>query len=125
LVDSSVWINHLREGNQTLADLLEDAVVLAHPWVIGELALGNLSNREEVLRLLRDLPQASVADELELLELIERQRLYGTGIGYVDAQLLAASKLHPETSLWTADKRLASLAEKLGVRFQPHGRADR
>ena len=84
VVDSSVWINHLREGNQTLAELLEDGVVLAHPWVIGELALGNLTNREEVLRLLRDLPQASVAGEGELFEMIERQSLHGTGIGYVN-----------------------------------------
>jgi len=107
-----------------LADLLEDDVVLAHPWVVGELALGNLTNREEVLRLLRDLPQASVADEFELSELIERQHLHGSGIGYVDAQILAATRLHPETSLWTVDKHLAVLAENLGVGFQPHPQAN-
>jgi predicted nucleic acid-binding protein len=125
LVDTSVWINHLREGDQTLAGLLEQDVVLAHPWVIGELALGTLTNREEILRLLRGLPQADVAGDGELLELIERRRLYGAGVGYVDAQLLAATKLRPETSLWTADQRLATLAESLGVGFQPHPQANR
>jgi predicted nucleic acid-binding protein len=124
LVDTSVWINHLREGNPMLADLLENDAVLAHPWVTGELALGNLTNREEILRLLQDLPQASVAEDRELLRLIAQQHLHGTGIGYVDAQLLAASKLTPDTALWTADKRLSTLATHLGVSFAPRHRAE-
>ena len=124
LVDTSVWINHLREGSQTLVGLLEQDVVVTHPWVIGELALGNITNREEVLRLLGDLPLATLASDGELLELIARRRLYGAGVGYVDAQLLAATKLSPETSLWTLDKRLATLAEGLGVGFQPHPQAN-
>jgi predicted nucleic acid-binding protein len=119
LVDTSVWINHLREGSPTLAELLENEAVLAHPWVTGELALGNLTGRAEILRLLQDLPQAGVADDRELLQLIGQQRLYGVGIGYVDAQLLAASKLRPGTALWTADKRLSTLATRFGVGFKP------
>ncbi len=124
LVDTSVWINHLRKGDPTLVDLLENDAVLAHPWVTGELALGNLTRREGILRLLGDLPQASIPEDRELLRLIEQQHLYGTGIGYVDAQLLAASKLTPDTALWTADKQLATLATHLGVGFAPQHHAE-
>lgn len=113
LVDTSVWIDHLRAGNTTLIRLLERGEVLAHPWVVGELALGNLRRRDEILGLLNGLPRATPAGELEVLALIERQRLWGTGIGYVDAQLLASTRLTSAT-LWTSDRRLAAAASRLG-----------
>lgn len=116
LVDTSLWIDHLRSGNDTLVALLERGAVLAHPWVTGELALGNLGSREEVLGLLRSLPQATVAEDDEVLRLIEDEALHGAGIGYVDAQLLAASRLTPDARLWTKDKRLSTLAARLGLR---------
>jgi predicted nucleic acid-binding protein len=119
LVDSSIWIDHLRRGNASLARLLGDNAVLAHPWVTGELALGNLNRRDEVIGLLRGLPQATLADNDEVLRLIEQETLYGAGIGYVDAQLLAASRLTPDTRLWTKDKRLSAITARLGLGFLP------
>ena len=118
LVDTSIWIDHLRSGNQRLSRLLERSQVLAHPWVIGELALGNLHRRGEILRLLRGLPQATVATDVEVMALIDQQALYGSGIGYVDAQLLAATRLSGDARLWTIDARLASPATLLGVADQ-------
>ncbi|GEL21009.1 type II toxin-antitoxin system VapC family toxin [Pseudonocardia asaccharolytica] len=115
LVDTSVWIDHLRIGHPTLASLLENGRVLSHPWVAGELALGHLSRRHEILGLLGNLPQAQVATPVEVATLIERRRLFGLGIGYVDAQLLAAVLLTAETRLWTHDKRLAAAASDLGL----------
>ncbi|MHB8450940.1 MAG: type II toxin-antitoxin system VapC family toxin [Mycobacteriales bacterium] len=113
LVDTSVWLNHLRMGDSVLARLLEHGLVLGHPWVIGELALGHLSRREETLGLLAGLPRAEVASAAETLDFIDAQQLYGLGIGYVDAQLLAATRLTPETRLWTADQRLSAVARRL------------
>jgi hypothetical protein len=124
LVDTSLWIDHLRSGNDVLADLLDNSAVLAHPWVTGELALGNLTHRAEILALLRALPQATLAEHDEVLLLIEQQALSGAGIGYVDAQLLAASRLTPDTKLWTTDKRLANIAAGLGLEYQPAGHAE-
>lgn len=115
LADTSIWIGHLRSGDPTLARLLGSSAVLGHPWVTGELALGNLGNRSEVLGLLRRLPRATVATEEEVLLLIEHQKLSGAGIGYVDAQLLAATRLTADASLWTRDRRLASVAARLGL----------
>ncbi len=117
LVDTSVWVDHLRASNAVLAGLLEQATVLAHPWVVGEIALGNLSRRQEVLGLLDGLPQATSATPAEVLFVIERHELHGTGIGYVDAQLLAATKLTGDATLWTSDRRLAALAADLGCAF--------
>ena len=93
LVDTSVWIDHLRSGDPQLTVLLQEAQVLAQPWVIGELALGQLSRRSEILGLLSNLPQAMVATEAEVMTLVETQRLFGLGIGYVDANLLASTLL--------------------------------
>ncbi len=84
--------------------------MLAHPWVTGELALGQLSRRSEILGLLHNLPQAIVATDLEVLTLIENRHLFGLGVGYVDAHLLAATALTPDARLWTRDKRLARIA---------------
>jgi hypothetical protein len=118
LADTSIWVDHLRSGNAVLTSFLEAGLVVAHPWVIGELSLGNLRRRSDVLHLLRCLPGAVVASDAEIVELIDREGLYGVGIGYVDAQLLAAALLTPEARLWTGEKRLRSLSQRLGVGFQ-------
>ena len=113
LVDSSVWIDHFRNGDRALVRLLNTGQVLAHPFVIGELALGNLRLRDQVLGLLQDLPFASVATEGEVLAFIDRQALFG--IGYVDAHLLAAARLTPDTLIWTRDKRLQAAADRMSL----------
>jgi predicted nucleic acid-binding protein len=113
LVDTSIWIEHFRAGHSALEPLLDDGRVLGHPWVIGEIALGHLSRRQEILALLGALPQAAVATPAELLALIENRELSGRGIGYVDAQLLAATLLTPDTRLWTHDRHLARAASVL------------
>ena len=114
LVDTSVWVDHLRSGLPLLANFLEKGEVLIHPWVIGEIACGNLRNRNQVLDLLQGLPAAVVASDSEVLLLIERSNLMGRGIGYVDAHLLAAAKLS-RCGLWTQDRRLAALAQDQGL----------
>jgi len=113
LVDTSIWVDHLREGDSGLARLLEDRRVLVHPYVIGELALGHLRDRRQVLLSLGRLPQIEVARHDEVLALIEAARLAGTGIGYVDAHLLASIRLRPGSTLWTGDKRLAAVSAGL------------
>ena len=115
LVDTSVWVEHLHSGNEELAALLNGGEVLAHPFVIGELALGNLLPRGPFLSDLRDLPQAIVAEDEEVLRMINRQALFGRGIGYVDAHLLAAARLTPGSKLWTRDRRLQAVAGQLGL----------
>lgn len=117
LVDTSVWIDHLRSGDASLTELLDSNAVLGHPWVTGEVALGSISRRDEVIGLLHDLPHASVAKDDEVRGLIEREKLYATGIGYVDAQLLAATRLTPDAKLWTRDKRLLAVATRLELAF--------
>lgn len=114
LLDTSIWIDHFRSGHPTVVRLLESGQVLCHPWVVGELALGRLSRRAEILGLLSSLPHAPVATPREVLTLVEHHRLDGIGIGYVDAQLLAATRLEPGTRLWTNDQRLAAAAQRLG-----------
>lgn len=121
LVDSSVWIDHLRRNNLELVAALEAGQVLMHPIVIGELACGTLSNRAEVLALLGKLPAAPVATEIEALAYIERHGLMGRGIGYLDVHLLAATALTGGASLWTKDKRLAATAADLQLAW-PAGR---
>ena len=118
LVDTSVWSDHLRIGDPRLTALLQKSQVLAHPWVIGELALGQLSGRSEILGLLGNLPQAKTATEAEVMTLVGTQRLFGLGIGYVDAHLLAATLLTTDASLWTRDKRLAAAAADLGISYR-------
>ena len=119
LVDTSIWVDHLRTGHRTLVRLLEEGLVLAHPWVVGELALGRLSQRTEVIGLLRSLPAATVATTDEVITLVDHHQLYGVGIGYVDAQLLASTRLTTGASLWTRDRRLAACAERLGCDADP------
>ena len=106
LVDTSVWIDHLRHGNTRLEALLEKGQVRTHPFVVGELACGNLAKRADVLHLLRKLPAVVAATDDEVLAFVERHRLMGTGIGWVDAHLLASAAL-TRTKLWSFDaKRL-------------------
>lgn len=120
LVDTSVWIDHLRAHNAQLARLLGSGSVLTHPFVIGELALGRMRQRETVLTALSDLPRATVATDAEVLSFIERQAAFGRGIGYVDVHLLAAVRLTAGTRLWTKDNRLRLFAEELGLAVRPH-----
>ena len=115
LVDTSVWIEHLRHGEPAMVRALEDGDVLTHSYVIGELACGNIRNRGPILELLQQLPQAREATHDEVLAMIHRRKLFGTGIGYGDAHLLASAALTPSTSLWTLDKRLARVARPLGL----------
>ena len=115
LVDTSVWIDHLRAGDAALVRLLETGRVLAHPYVIGELALGSLKNRDVVVSTLGDLPRVTVATDDEVLRFIGEQTLFGLGIGYVDAHLLAATRLTPGATIWTRDKRLAATVERLSL----------
>jgi predicted nucleic acid-binding protein len=115
LVDTSVWIDHFRTADELLADLLSSKAVLTHPFVIGELALGNLRHRNEILMDLEDLPQVVVAEDAEVMRLIDAESLFGLGIGYVDAHLVAATRLTPDASLWTRDRRLAAVAERLSI----------
>ena len=114
LVDTSVWVAHFRESVPLLKELLTDNRVLMHPWLIGELACGTLPRRSQVLRWLGRIPAAELAREGEVLRLIEDKRLWGTGIGWVDAQLLA-SALITECEVLTRDVRLHAAAKKLGL----------
>lgn len=117
LVDSSIWIDHWRSVDERLVQLLGQNQVLVHSFVTGELALGNLQRRDEVLAALQNLPQCVVATEIEVLKFITDQALAGIGIGYVDAHLLAAVRLTPGTQLWTRDKRLLAAALRLGLAY--------
>ncbi len=112
LADTSVWIAHLRHGSDGLKRALEAGEVFCHPHVLGELACGNLRNRESILEFLRALPAATVATDEEVLACIERNRLFGTGLGYTDVHLLASAMLTP-TRLWTLDAALGREARRL------------
>ena len=118
LVDTSVWIDHLRRGNAQLASRLENGEVESHPLVVGELACGILKRRSEILSLLGSLPQVIEAEHDEVLSLVESRRLSGRGLGWIDVHLLASALLQ-RTTLWTLDKRLAEQARRLGVLFEP------
>src|SRR5262245_54819672 len=115
LVDTSVWVRHLAYGEPALVAELNAGQVLTHPFIIGELACGNLGNRNRLLSLMRSLPQAHRATDDEVLSLIDGRKLMGRGIGYVDAHLLASVVLTTTATLWTRDKRLAAVANALSV----------
>lgn len=114
LVDTSVWVGHFRRGQPALVRLLEGDAVECHPFVIGELACGNLKNRAEILQLLRHLPQTTIAEHEDVLAMVERCGLMGAGIGWIDVHLLASAMIS-KTDLWTLDRRLRAVARKLGV----------
>jgi predicted nucleic acid-binding protein len=115
LVDTSVWVEHLRRGSPRLRRLLEEGEVLCHPLVLGELACGSLGRREEVLGLLRALPVATAASEEEAHRLVDAHRLHGRGIGWIDVHLIASARLS-RAALWTLDRRLEREARRVGVR---------
>ncbi|MBB1076852.1 type II toxin-antitoxin system VapC family toxin [Rhodoferax sp. 4810] len=117
LVDTSIWIDHWRNGDERLSRLLEAGQVLVHPFVVGELGLGNLRHRQQVLTALQDLPQATTATDAEVMGFIDHAALAGSGIGYIDAHLLAAVRLTPGTQLWTRDKRLLAASIRLGLAY--------
>lgn len=114
LADTSVWIDYFREGMPELAERLRRSVVVMHPFVVGELACGNFSNREETLELLQQLRSVAVAEHDEVMSFIRARELYGRGIGYVDVHMLAAAAIEG-CQLWTRDKRLHALANGLGI----------
>jgi predicted nucleic acid-binding protein len=115
LVDTSVWIDHLHHGESRLSEALFQQRVLIHPFVVGELALGNLRHRDTILEPLGHLPEAVVGRDEEVRSLIESQQLFGCGIGYVDAHLLASVRLTPGSLLWTRDRRLGNIANRMGI----------
>jgi predicted nucleic acid-binding protein len=115
LADSSIWVDHIRQPNPELAQALRRRIILTHMFVIGEVAMGSIARRGDVLAALLQLRRAVRADDMEVLGLVERHRLFGTGIGLVDAHLLASCLLTPECRLWTRDRRLHGTAERLGV----------
>jgi predicted nucleic acid-binding protein len=119
LVDTSVWIDHLRKSDAAMFDLLKARKVLTHSLVIGEISVGSYRNRDGILSDLALLPVALAATDSEVLQFISRNKLFGIGIGYIDAHLLAAVQLTPGTALWTRDKRLDSVAAALGLRYLP------
>jgi len=119
LVDTSIWVDHFRVGDDALAALIEQEGVLSHPLVVGELAMGDLRPRGDILEMLQELPSAHVAREFEVLHLIESQTLYGNGLSYVDAHLLASTRITPNASLWTRDLRLSRAAQRIGLAADP------
>lgn len=118
LVDTSVWIDHLRQNDRGLFHALNAGEVLVHPFIVGEIACGRLTNRTQVLALLQALPQAPIASHEEVLGFIEGRQLMGRGIGYVDVHLLASVVLDGTAMLWTRDGRLARAAADLALLHQ-------
>ena len=117
LVDTSVWINHLRNSDHHLEKLLFDGEVVCHPHIIGELACGNIKNRQEIISLIQELPQTTLIEFEEFLYFVEQNQLYGKGIGFVDIHLLASAKLD-QAPLWTADKRLKTASAELKINYK-------
>ncbi len=114
LADTSVWVEHLRNGSARLQGLLNDGLVLVHPFVVGELALGRLKRRSEILGLLEELPQAEAASHDEVIEFVDRHELAGSGVGWIDVHLLVSVALIG-VALWTLDRRLARAAGRLAL----------
>jgi predicted nucleic acid-binding protein len=116
LVDTSVWVDHLRHRNARLATVLESNPVMTHPFVIGELSCGHLAQHSEVLGFLNALPTLPLAEHGEVVEFVAAHRLYGRGLGWVDMHLLAAARL-AQLPIWTLDKRLAMVAGEMGLEY--------
>lgn len=115
LADTSVWVDHLRHVDPAMVSLLNERLILGHPFVTGEIALGRLPRRDETLASLEKLPQAVVADPAEVLRFIDARAIYGSGVSYVDVHLLTSAILTPEAHLWTRDKKLRAVAERFSV----------
>ena len=116
LVDTSVWVSHLREGEAGLKKLLIAGGVMCHPFIVGELACGNLKNRHEILKYLQSLPMTISAEDGEVLKFIENHQLMGKGLGYIDVHLIAAAVL-TDVPLWTFDKTLGKMTKKIGINY--------
>jgi len=116
LIDTSVWVNHLRKSEPRLQTLLLAGEVYCHPFIIGELACGSIKNRQEIISLLQSLPSTRTVNDNEFLYFIEQNKIYSKGIGYVDIHLLASTKLE-SIKLWTEDKRLKNVATTLGLSY--------
>jgi predicted nucleic acid-binding protein len=114
LIDTSVWVDHLRNGNKKLIELLNDEQVACHPFIIGELACGNLKNRAEILELLQTLPKVLEAENEDVFCLIENHKLMGKGLGFIDMHLLASAILS-DVNIWTMNKTLCKTADSLGL----------
>jgi hypothetical protein len=118
LVDTSIWVDHLRSPDATLDNLLARHKVLCHPLVVGEIAMGSFRRRDKILHELGRLPRANSAEHREVLRFISQHSLFGIGIGYIDAHLLASVRLTQNASLWTRDQRLAKAAESMKLAFR-------
>ena len=119
LVDSSIWIDHFRKSNPRLVQALTDQLVMCHPFIIGELALGSLKDRQTVISMLQALPQAAKADDDEVLKLIETQGLFSRGLGLIDAHLIASALIEGDVKIWTGDKRLAAISDEMNLGGMP------
>jgi predicted nucleic acid-binding protein len=115
LVDTSVWIDHIRKAEPLLVELLDNSMVLAHQLVIGELAVGQFKHQDEILERMLEMPQAMMAETFEVLKFIKENALSGIGIGFIDAHLLASVRLTHSATLWTRDKRLLAASVRLGL----------
>ena len=118
LVDTSIWVEHLRQRQPGLVSLLHRGAVECHPFVIGELACGSIARRSEILQLLHRLPSVEAVENEEAMTFVERHRLMRRGVGWVDVHLLASAALE-HLQLWTADRRLAAMARSLGLYGEP------
>jgi predicted nucleic acid-binding protein len=119
LVDTSVWVSHLRLGNPKLQEMLQEGKVVSHPFIIGELTCGNISNRVEIISLMQSLPMLDIVEHEELLLFIEHNKMMGTGLGFVDVHLMAAAIL-AGIPLWTQDKKLRQACSRLSIDFSTH-----
>lgn len=119
LADTSIWIDHLRGGDAVMTVQLERGSIAMHPFVLGEIALGSLKSRAELLQLLEALPGTLVASDAEVMHMVDERALFGRGLGWVDVHLLAATLLTPGLRLWTRDRRLHAVAEEIGLASSP------
>jgi predicted nucleic acid-binding protein len=119
LVDTAIWIDHIHQADGELSGLLQRNAVVMHPYIIGEILLGSIKNRDAVGKALKGLQPVAIAQADEVLEFIERNRLFGAGIGYVDVHLLASAKLTHGAKLWTRDRRLSEAATRLDINHSP------
>ena len=115
LVDSSIWVDHLRSEDSTLASLLDADEVMCHPLIVGEILMGNARQWSALREMLSLLPQAPVAENEEVLDMVARHKLHGIGIGFIDSHLLASVQLNEEARIWSRDRRLAQVARNLGL----------
>lgn len=119
LVDSSVWVGHFKQRSEHLVQLLEQGLVICHPYVVAEIACGTPPGRKAIISMLADLESAPVATQDELLTMMNTRKLFGRGCGFVDMSLLASSLISEKLRLWTVDKRFELIASELGLAYKP------